>query len=70
MVAKDREILAVSKQTTQRFDVKSFNLSKLNELDVRKQYQIKILNRFTALGNLSDGEDINRAWENIEKNVS
>ena len=30
-----------------------------------KQYQIKISNRFAALENLSDSEDINRAWENI-----
>jgi hypothetical protein len=27
--------------------------------------QFKISNRFAALENLSDGEDINRAWENI-----
>ena len=46
-----------------------FNLRKLSELEVRKEYQIKILNRFAALENLSDGEDINRAWENIEENI-
>ena len=34
-----------------------------------KQYQIEITNRFAALQNLSDGEDINRAWENIKKNI-
>jgi len=50
--------------------VKRFNLSKLHELEVRKQYQIKILNRFATLGNLSDSDNINRAWENIEENVS
>jgi len=70
VVAKDRERLAVSKQAAQKFDVKRFNLSKLNELEVRKQYRIKILNRFAALGNLSDSDDINRAWENIGENVS
>ena len=26
------------------------------------QYQIEITNRFAALGNISDNEDINRAW--------
>jgi len=57
--------LAVSKQTAQKFDGERFNLRKLNELEVRKQYQIEITNRFTALGNLNDNEDINRAWENI-----
>ena len=57
--------MAVSKQTAQKFDGERFNLRKLNELEVRKQYQIEITNRFTALGNLNDNEDINRAWENI-----
>jgi hypothetical protein len=33
-------------------------------LEIRKQYQIEITNRFAALENLRDGEDINRAWEN------
>jgi len=40
--------LAVSKQATQKFDVKIFNLRELNELQIRKQYQIKISNRFAA----------------------
>jgi hypothetical protein len=40
--------LAVSKQAAQKFDVEIFNLRKLNELKVRKQYQIKISNRFAA----------------------
>ena len=29
-----------------------FNLRKLNELEVRKEYQIEIANRFAALENL------------------
>ena len=49
--------------------MKRYNLRKLNELEVRKQYQIQITNRFTALENLSDDEDINRAWENIKENI-
>ena len=36
-IAKDRERLAVGKQTAQRFDRQRFNLRKLNELEVRKQ---------------------------------
>ena len=40
----------------------------LNELEVRKQYQIEITNKVAALENLSDNEDINRAWENIKEN--
>jgi len=45
------------------------NLRNLNELEVRKQYQIKISKRFAVLKNLHDSEDINRAWENITENI-
>jgi hypothetical protein len=57
VVAKVSEILAVSKDAAQNFERKRFNLRKLNELEVRKQYQIEITNRFTALDNLSGSED-------------
>jgi hypothetical protein len=69
VVAKDRERLAVSKQGAQKFDGERFNLRKLNEVEVRIQYQIKISNRFAALKNLSCSEDINRAWENIKEHI-
>jgi len=69
VVAKVRGRLAVSKQAAQRFDGQRFNLRELNELEVRKQYQIEITNRFAALENLSDDEDRNRAWENIKENI-
>jgi hypothetical protein len=46
-----------------------FNLKKISELDVRKQYQIKISNRFAALENLNVSEDINRSWENIKVSI-
>jgi len=46
-----------------------FNLRKTSELEVKKQYQIKISNRFAALENLNDSEDINRAWESIKENI-
>ena len=36
-------------------------------MEVSKQYQIEISNRFGALENLSDGEDINRAWEIVKE---
>jgi len=58
VVAKVMERLAVFKQAAQKFDVERFNLRKLSELEVRKEFQIKILNRFAALENLNDGEDI------------
>jgi len=37
-----------------------FNLMELNELDVRKQYQIAISNKFAALETLRDSEEIKR----------
>jgi hypothetical protein len=49
VVAKVKEKLAVSKQEAQTFGGGGFNLSKLNELEVRKQFQIEITNRFAAL---------------------
>jgi len=35
-----------------------FNLRKLNDLDIRKQYQIKVSNRFRTLENLNESEHI------------
>ena len=61
--------MAVNKKASQRFDGERFNLRKLNELKVRKQYQIDITNTFAALENLSNDEDINRVWENIKENI-
>jgi hypothetical protein len=40
--------------------VERFNLRKLIEMRVRRQYKIRISNRFSALENLNDSEDINR----------
>jgi hypothetical protein len=57
--------LAVNKQAAQKFDWERYNFRKLNELEVRKQYQIEVTNRFAALEKLIDSENINRAWENI-----
>ena len=61
--------MAVGKQGAQRLDGQRFNLSKLNDLEVRKQYQINITNRFAALVNLNEDEDVNRTWENIKENI-
>ena len=69
VVGNVRATLAVSKQVTQKFDTKRFNLRKLNELEVRKQCQIKISNRLEAMKNLNDSEDVIRAWKNIKENV-
>ena len=69
MIAKVRERLAVGKQAAQRFDRQTFNLRKLNEPEVRKNYQIEITNMFAALENVNDEEDVNRTWEHIKENV-
>ena len=61
VVAKVRERLAVSKRDAQKLDGERFNLRKLKDLEVKKQYHIEITNRFSALGNISDDGDISRA---------
>jgi hypothetical protein len=69
MVAKFREKLAVSKLLTQMLHAESFNLKKLSELEVRKQYQLRISKRFATLENLNVSKDINRFSENIKENI-
>ena len=58
-IAKFRENLAVGKQAAQRVDRQRFNLMKLNEPEVWEKYQIEITNRFAALENSDDDEDVN-----------
>ena len=61
VVAQVRERLA-----ERTFDVERFSPQKLSELEVRKQYQIVISDRYAALEKLNDGEYTN--WKNIKKN--
>jgi hypothetical protein len=49
VATKVREKFAVNKQAAQTLGGERFNLRNLNELEVRKQYQIEITNRFSAL---------------------
>jgi hypothetical protein len=65
VVAKVRERLAVRKQAAKNSNVERFYNRKLSELEVRKQYQIKI----PPLENLNDSEDINRVWEDIKETI-
>jgi len=67
VVAKVRERLAVIREVTQNFNGERFNLKKLNELKVRKQYLIETTNRLAALENLIDGEEINTAWRTLKR---
>ena len=61
VVANVRERLAVSKQSAQKFDVEKYNLKLPSELQVRKQYQIKISNRCAVFKNLNDSKNPNGA---------
>jgi hypothetical protein len=65
VVTKLRERLSVSKRVALKFDMQSFDLRKLNDAEVKEQYQVKITNRFAALENFDDNVNMNRAWENI-----
>jgi hypothetical protein len=58
VTANVRERLAVSEH---KIDMERFNLRKLNEGDVKEQYQVTITNKFAAPGTLEDNGDINRA---------
>jgi len=52
VIATVRESLAVGKEVAQKFDRQRFNLRKLNEPEVREQYQTEITNRFCSCGEL------------------
>jgi len=54
VVVKVRERLAISKQAAKKFDGERFNLRKLNEIEVRKQYHIETSHRFAALDSFCD----------------
>jgi hypothetical protein len=45
-----------------------FSLKKLNEVEGKEQYQVKISNWFIALENLDD-MDVNRDWETIRGSI-
>jgi hypothetical protein len=45
--------------------VEGFNLKKLHDVEFKEQYQIKIWNKFAALGNFHVNVDNSRAWESI-----
>jgi hypothetical protein len=69
VVAKIRERLAVSKQTTHRVHMKRYNLKNLNEVGSKEQYRVEISNRFAALENLGNEVHSNKAWEIIRENI-
>jgi hypothetical protein len=44
-VAKLRERISVSKRARQKFDVEGLHLKKLDDVEVKKKYQVEISNR-------------------------
>jgi len=46
-----------------------FNLRKLHEPEFRGHYEIEITNRFAALENLNNDEDVNWSFEHIKENI-
>jgi len=69
VIATVRERLAVGIQAAQRFGRQRFNLRKLNEPEVREQYQIEITNWFAALEILNNDKDVTWTWEHIKENI-
>jgi hypothetical protein len=67
VVAKFRERLAVNKQRSQRFNMKRFNLKKLNDVEGKEQFRFEVSNRFAALEDLDTEVEINSAWKRLER---
>lgn len=62
--------VSASKQRMQNFNIERFNLKRVNEVDGKNQYQVKISNRFAVLENLEDDVHISKTWENIRENLT
>jgi hypothetical protein len=67
--AEVRDRLSVSKRAARKIDTERFNVKKLNEGDVKEQYQVLTRNKFAALEILEDNGDVKRAWDNIRENI-
>jgi hypothetical protein len=65
-----REKLDVCKRTMQKCYMDRFYLKKLNKVQGKEQYELKISNRFTGLENLDDYANSNRAWETVRQNIN
>jgi hypothetical protein len=49
--------------------MKRYNFRKLDEVDGKEEYYVKVSKRFVALETLNDNVDINTTWESIRKNI-
>jgi hypothetical protein len=68
-VAKLRERISVSKRARQTSDLERFDLKKLDDVEVKEQYQVEISNTFAVLESLDKSFDIKNAWESIRENI-
>jgi hypothetical protein len=68
--AKVRERLAVDKQRSQRFNMKRFNLNKINDVECKEQFHVEVSIRFAALEDLDSKVEINSAWETTRENIN
>jgi hypothetical protein len=69
VVEKLRERISVSKRARQKFDIGRFDLKILDDAEVKKKFQVEILNRFAGLECLYESFNINNAWENVRENI-
>jgi hypothetical protein len=46
-----------------------FNLKKLNAVDCKELYQVKISNWFATWENLDDDLHINKVWNTVRENI-
>jgi len=53
-------------QATHGLDRHRFYLSKLNEMEGRKEYQVEMTNRFPGLETLNEDENLNRIWGTLK----
>jgi hypothetical protein len=56
-----RKRLSVSKRSTQKFDMNTFNPTKLNEVEGKEEYKVNISNTFAALESLDGKLDVKRS---------
>lgn len=64
MTENIRERLSLGMHENLKFNKRSFDVKKLNDMAVREKYKVKISKGFSALENLRESEDINRPCNN------
>jgi len=70
VVAKVRQRLSVSKRAARKFSMERFNLHKINVVEVKEEYHVKISNRYSVSKNLdndNDDMDIGKVWKSIRE---